>query len=41
MERFCFPVIIKDQPKEEDYKTITENDVTYIEIQALKDMKDS
>ena len=47
MERFCFPVIIKDQPKEEDYKTITIEDsstnenVTYIEMQALKDMKDS
>lgn len=41
MERFCFPVIIKDQPKEEDYKQITQNGTTYIEIQALKDMKDS
>ena len=41
MERFCFPVIIKDQPKEEDYKQITSNGTTYIEIQALKDMKDS
>ena len=41
MERFCFPIIIKDQPKEEDYKQITSNGTTYIEIQALKDMKDS
>ena len=43
MDRFCFPIVVNTKKnKTEDYANYTGDDgVTYIDIKALQDLKDS